>query len=434
MMDSILLPLLLQLCLILCNAVFACAEIAMVTVNENRLALLAQQGDKRALRLTQLTGRPARFLATIQIAITLSGFLGSAFAADHFSDPVTAFLLDLGLPLPEATLDALVVVLITLLLSFLTLIFGELVPKRIGMQKAEPLALALAGPITAISRLFAPIVSVLTLSTNGVLRLLGIDPNAQEEEVSEEEIKMMVDRGSRKGVFDQDTKTFITNLFAFDDITVGEFATHRTDLALLWTDQTRQQWQQTILSTRHTRYPVCGETVDQVVGILDARDFFSLPGADVETLLAQAVKPAFFVPETAKADVLFRQMRARRRYYAVVLDEYGGFLGVVTTRDLLEQLVGDIAIEGELPEIEAMDDHTWRVRGTARLDDVAHLLGVDLPLEEYETFGGYVFGLYGTIPQDGQTLTLRTNALRIQVEEVRDHKLISATVTKVGSH
>lgn len=429
MMDSILLPLLLQLCLILCNAVFACAEIAMVTVNENRLALLARQGDKRALRLTQLTGRPARFLATIQIAITLSGFLGSAFAADHFSDPVTAFLLDLGLPLPEATLDALVVVLITLLLSFLTLIFGELVPKRIGMQKAEPLALALAGPITAISKLFAPIVSVLTLSTNGVLRLLGIDPNAQEEEVSEEEIKMMVDRGSRKGVFDQDTKTFITNLFAFDDITVGEFATHRTDLALLWTDQTSQQWQQTILSTRHTRYPVCGETVDQVVGILDARDFFSLPGADVETLLAQAVKPAFFVPETAKADVLFRQMRARRRYYAVVLDEYGGFLGVVTTRDLLEQLVGDIAIEGELPEIEALDDHTWRVRGTARLDDVAHLLGVDLPLEEYETFGGYVFGLYGTIPQDGQTLTLRTNALRIQVEEVRDHKLISAAVT-----
>lgn len=434
MMDSILLPLLLQLCLILCNAVFACAEIAMVTVNENRLALLARQGDKRALRLTQLTGRPARFLATIQIAITLSGFLGSAFAADHFSDPVTAFLLDLGLPLPEATLDALVVVLITLLLSFLTLIFGELVPKRIGMQKAEPLALALAGPITAISRLFAPIVSVLTLSTNGVLRLLGIDPNAQEEEVSEEEIKMMVDRGSRKGVFDQDTKTFITNLFAFDDITVGEFATHRTDLALLWTDQTSQQWQQTILSTRHTRYPVCGETVDQVVGILDARDFFSLPGADVETLLAQAVKPAFFVPETAKADVLFRQMRARRRYYAVVLDEYGGFLGVVTTRDLLEQLVGDIAIEGELPEIEALDDHAWRVRGTARLDDVAHLLGVDLPLEEYETFGGYVFGLYGTIPQDGQTLTLRTNALRIQVEEVRDHKLISAAVTKLGSH
>lgn len=433
MMETILLPLLLQLCLILCNAVFACAEIAIVTVNENRLALLAQQGDKRAQRLAQLTGRPARFLATIQIAITLSGFLGSAFAADHFSDPVTAFLLDQGIPLSEATLDALVVVLITLLLSFLTLIFGELVPKRIGMQKAEPLALALAGPITAISKLFSPIVSVLTFSTNAVLRLLGIDPNAQEDEVSEEEIKMMVDRGSRKGIFDQDTKAFITNLFAFDDITVGEFATHRTDLAFLWMDQTSQQWQETILSTRHTRYPVCGETVDQVVGILDARDFFSLPGADVETLLAQVVKPAFFVPETAKADVLFRQMRARRRYYAVVLDEYGGFLGVVTIRDLLEQLVGDIAIEGELPEIEALDDHTWRVRGTARLDDVAHLLAVDLPLEEYETFGGYVFGLHGTIPQDGQTLTLRTDALRIQVEEVRDHKLLSAAVTVLGT-
>lgn len=431
-MRTIIFFILLQVFLIFLNGVFACAEIAIVTVNDNRLALLTSQGDKRALRLTRLTERPARFLATIQIAITLSGFLGSAFAADHFSDPLTTFLLGLGIPLPEKTLDTLVVVLITLLLSFFTLVFGELVPKRIGMQRAESLALALSGLITGISRVFAPIVAVLTASTNGILRLLGIDPNAHDEEVSEEEIKMMVDRGSEKGVFDRDTKDFITNVFEFDDTTVGEFATHRTDIDLLWTHQTTQEWADIILATRHTRYPVCRETVDQVVGILDARDFFSMQTAAVPELLETLVKPAFFVPETVKADVLFRQMKTRRRYYAVVLDEHGGFLGVVTIRDLLEQLVGDIAPERELPDIEELDDRTWRIRGSARMDDVAHALGVDLPLAEYETFGGYVFGLYGAIPRDGQTISLTTDTLRIQVESIRNHKLESAAVTRLG--
>ena len=428
-MSAIAFSILLQVILIFLNAIFACAEIAIVSMNDNRLALLVAQGDKRAARLAQLTSRPARFLATIQIAITLSGFLGSAFAADNFSDPLVALLLGLGVPLSEKTLDTLVVILITLLLSFFTLVFGELVPKRIGMQKAETLALALSGLIAGISRIFSPIVAVLTGSTNLILRLVGIDPNADEEDVSEEEIKMMVDRGSEKGVFDRDTKEFITNIFEFDDTTVGEFATHRTDIDLLWTDQSTQEWTQIILATRHTRYPVCHETVDQVVGILDARDFFSMQTATVPEILEALVKPAFFVPETVKADMLFKQMKTRRSYYAVVLDEYGGFLGVVTIRDLLEQLVGDISPEGELPDIEALDDRTWRIRGSAHLDDVAHALGVDLPLEEYETFGGYVFGLYGTIPRDGQTISLTTDALRIQVDSIQHHKLEYATVT-----
>ncbi|MBP3319565.1 MAG: CBS domain-containing protein, partial [Ruminiclostridium sp.] len=243
-----------------------------------------------------------------------------------------------------------------------------------------------------------------------------------------EEIKMMVDRGSEKGVFDRDTREFISNVFAFDDTTVGEFATHRTNLDLLRTHQTTQQWREIILSTRHTRYPVCGETVDQVVGILDARAFFAMENASMEELLKTIVKPAYFVPETVKADVLFKQMKARRQYYAVVLDEYGGFLGVVTIRDLVEQLVGDIGPEEEAPDIQALDNHRWLIRGTAPLDDVAHMLGVTLPLEDYDTFGGYVFGLYGSIPPDGRRLTLTTDRLRIQVDSIRDHRLEEATV------
>lgn len=422
-------PLLLQVILIALNAVFACAEIAVISVSDNKLAYLVSQGDKRALRLARLTSRPARFLATIQIAITLSGFLGSAFAADNFSDHLAALFLRAGAPLSEAALDKISVVLITLLLSYFTLVFGELVPKRLAMKKSESLALGLSALISTISTLFAPLVAVLTASTNGVLRLLGIDPNADEEEVSEEEIKMMVDRGSQTGVFDADTKEFIQNVFAFDDLTVGEFATHRTELDLLWTHQTVDQWKQILLDTRHTRYPVCDGSVDQIIGILDARDFFRFQDGPLQAVIDGAVKPAFFVPETVKADLLFRQMKARRTYYAVVLDEHGGMLGVVTIRDLLEQLVGEIQQEGESPEIQPLEEGVWRVQGSAPLDDVARTLGIDLPLEEYETFGGYAFGLYGSVPQDGRTVSLETDRLQIRMTSIQHHRLEEALVT-----
>ena len=428
-MQAVLWPLLLQVILIALNAVFACAEIAVISVNDNKLAQLVAQGDKRALRLARLTSRPAQFLATIQIAITLSGFLGSAFAADHFSDRLVALLLRAGVPIPEKTLDTLSVILITLLLSYFTLVFGELVPKRLAMKKSESLAMGLSALISAISAIFAPVVTVLTTSTNGVLRLLGVDPNADEEEVSEEEIKMMVDRGSEKGVFDSATKEFIQNVFEFDDLTVGEFATHRTELDLLWTSQTTEEWKQILFETRHTRYPVCAGSVDQVVGILDARDFFRLQDRPIQEILDTVVKPAFFVPETLKADVLFQQMKQRRTYYAVVLDEYGGLLGVVTIRDLLEQLVGEIQQEGELPEIQPLEEGTWRIQGSAPLDDVARTLGVDLPLEEYDTFGGYVFGLYGSVPQDGRNILLQTDRLQIQMTQIQHHRLEEALVT-----
>lgn len=430
MQDPFLWPIVLQIVLIALNAVFACAEIAVISINDNKLAQLVAQGNKAAQRLARLTSRPARFLATIQIAITLSGFLGSAFAADNFSDPLVDALLTAGVPIPAATLDKIAVILITLLLSYFTLVFGELVPKRLAMKKAESLALGLSGLITAISTLFAPVVTVLTASTNGILRLLGIDPNTDEEEVSEEEIKMMVDRGSEKGVFGSSTKEFIQNVFEFDDLTVGEFATHRTELELLWTNQSVEEWKQVIFRTGHTRYPVCDGTVDQVIGVLDTREFFRLQDHSQQEILKTVVKPAFFVPETVKADVLFRQMKQRRTYYAVVLDEYGGLLGVVTIKDLLEQLVGEIQQEGEPEDIQPLEPNTWRIQGAAPLDDVALALGVSLPLEEYDTFGGYVFGLYGSIPPDGRILSLDTDQLHIQATLIRQHRLVEALVSR----
>lgn len=330
MENSILFMILLQVFLILLNAVFASAEIAVISINDAKLAKMAAEGDKRAVRLARLTSQPARFLATIQVAITLSGFLGSAFAAENFSDGLVNWLVGLGVKVPTATLDAIAVVIITLILSYFTLIFGELVPKRVAMRKAESLALGISGLISVIAKLFAPIVWILTASTNTVLRILGIDPDAEEETVSEEEIRMMVDVGTQKGTIDHEEKQFIQNVFEFDDLTAGEIATHRTDLTILWMKESMEEWEATIHGSRHTRYPVCGESADNVVGILNAKDYFRLTDRSRETVLEQAMESPYFVPDSVKADVLFRNMKGGCHPLAVVLDEYGGMTGIIT--------------------------------------------------------------------------------------------------------
>lgn len=432
MESSIPLLLLLQFFLIALNAVFACAEIAVISMNDNKLVKMAAAGDKRAIRLARLTSQPARFLATIQVAITLSGFLGSAFAADNFSDRLVAWLLRVGVAIPEKTLDTLAVVLITIVLSFFTLVFGELVPKRVAMRKAEKLALAMSAFIDLIARLFAPVVWLLTASTNGMLRLLGFDPNAEDDEVSEEEIRMMVDAGSEKGAIDIEEKEFIQNVFEFDDLTAGDITTHRTEISLLWMDESMTQWEETIHDSRHSLYPVCNESVDDVVGVLNAKEYFRLHDKSRESVLRAAVRPAYFVPESVKADVLFRNMKHTRNRMAVVLDEYGGVSGIVTMNDLIEQLVGKFDDEynapEDVPDIERIDSKTWKIRGSALLEEVSIALGVRLPDEEYDTFGGLIFGAYGVIPEDGSNFEIETDGLVIKVIEISDHRIQKAVV------
>ena len=434
MTQTVLWPIVLQVVLIALNAVFACAEIAVISINDNKLAKLAEQGDKRAVRLARLTSQPARFLATIQVAITLSGFLGSAFAADNFSDMLVSWLLGLGVPVAEKTLDTIAVILITLVLSYFTLVFGELVPKRVAMKKAESLALGMAAMISFISKLFAPIVWLLTGSTNLILRLFGIDPNAEDDQVSEEEIRMMVDVGSEKGVIDSEEKDIIQNVFEFDDMTVGEFATHRTEISLLWLDENVEEWEKTIHESRHSLYPVCDETVDNIVGVLNAKDHFRLADKSKESILQEAVKPAYFVPESVKADVLFRQMKQKKKYFAIVLDEYGGMTGIVTMKDLLEQIVGDFVDdedekENPVPELERLDSNTWKIQGGAALEDVEKQLGIKLPSEEYETFSGFLLATYGSVPEDGSEFEIDTGNLHVKILEIKDHKIEKTLVS-----
>ena len=424
----------LQIVLIAINAIFACVVIAVVSVNDTKLEKMVSDGNKKAMRLQKLTSQPSRFLATIQVAITLSGFLGSAFAADNFSEPLVAWLVSIGTPIPEKTLDTIAVVLITLILSYVTLIFGELVPKRVAMQKTESIALGLSGMITAVSKIFAPLVWLLTASTNGVLRLLGIDPNQQEEQVTEEEIRMMVDAGSEKGAIDCEEKELIQNVFEFNDISVDEVCTHRTDVTLLWMDESIEKWDETIHKTRYSYYPVCGEDVDDIIGILDAKDYFRLKEKNHEILMREAINPPYFVLETVKASVLFQNMKKSGNYFAVVLDEYGGMEGIITVRDLIEELVGDLSDEEEAnrpQEIEQISEDTWKIVGTTELDDVMDALGVELPVDEYDTFGGYIFGELGTVPDDGSQFELKTKDLIIKVVKVKEHRVENTVVKKI---
>jgi len=332
----------LQLVLIMLNAIFACAEIAVISTNERKMAKLAESGDKRAKRLVKLTSNSARFLATIQVAITLSGFLGSAFAAENFSEILVNAILSLGVSISAEVLDSIAVVLITVILSYFTLVFGELVPKQIAMRKAESLALGISGLISGISKIFAPLVSLLTASTNGVLRLFGIDPNAEGEKVSEEDIMMMVDEGNEDGTIDKEERERIQNVFAFDTLTVEGVIKHRTEVTMLDLADTSEEWLETIKETNYSHYPVCDGSPDSIVGVLRLKDYLWLEDRSKENIMANALTPAYFVADNGMASSLFQKMKKDKAQFAIALDAYGGVSGIVTLRSLVEELVGDL--------------------------------------------------------------------------------------------
>lgn len=432
MKDKIWLVILVQLLLIALNAVFAAAEIAVISMNDVRLSALTAAGNKKAKRLSKITSSPAKFLATIQVAITLSGFLGSAFAADNFADRLVDLIKKTGVGLSDSALRTLCVILITVVLSFLTLVFGELVPKRVAMKKAEPLALGISGLLGFISKLFAPIVWLLSVSTNGVLRLMGIDPNDTDETVTEEEIRMMIDAGSEKGTIDEEEKELLQNVFEFDDLTAGEIATHRTDVAILWIEEP-EDWEQTIIDSRHTIFPVCHETADEIIGVVNAKDFFALRGD--KTRLSSILRKPYLVPESVKADVLFSNLKKRHEQFAIVLDEHGGMEGVVTLTDILECIVGEfdedsLAENNGQPDIVKVSDNLWRVSGGTSIDDVNEELDLTLDDEDYDTFGGYVLSILGAIPADNSTFTVEDENLTIRVLEVQDHRIEMTEVVK----
>ena len=333
----------------------------------------------------------------------------------------------------DFTTQFLSVILITLLLSYITLVVGELVPKRIAMKNAEKLALLLSGLLYFISKIFAPLVWLLTVSTNNLLRLIGIDPNAEDSNVTEGDIRMMVDMGSEKGSINESEKEMIQNVFEFDNKTAEEVMTHRTEVVILWLDETEEEWNRKIAESRYSKYPVCDGSADNVIGIINIKDYYGIEDSTRENIMKKVVKPAYYVPETVRTDILFQNMQKTRNHFAVVFDEYGGMGGIITMNDLLEQIVGNLEddhLTPEVKEIEKIDEDRWRIKGSAHLNDVANELNVVLPDEDFDTFGGLVFGLLGIIPEDGSKLELEKYGLKILITEIKGRRLETALVYK----
>lgn len=424
--------LIIQIVLIAVNALFASSEIAVISMSEARLKMLSEEGDKRASRLLNLTKQPAKFLATIQVAITLAGLLGGAFAAENFADPIVDMVLSLGVSIPRSAAHSVVVFLITLVLTYFSIVFGELVPKRLAMKKTESLSLSLSGILFFMSKICAPLVWLLTVSTNALLRMLGIDPNQNEEVVTEDEIKMMLMEGSQQGTIENDENEIIQNVFDMNDTSAEEVSTRRRDVVCLYLEDDMSVWADTIRGSHYTYFPVCGESQDDVVGVLNTKDYFRLDDLSRKSVMKNAVDKPFFVPEGIRADQLFSRMKQERKYFAIVIDEYGGMSGIVTVHDLMEELVGDMDDEDTVREVEIrqLGDDRWEIRGSADLEEVAEKLDVQLPTDEHETFNGLVCGIVGRVPDEGEQFSCEGYGLKINVKNVTGHRVDTAVVEK----
>ena len=420
--------------LIALNAMFAATEIAVISMNDVKLKNMAEGGDKRAIRLVNLTEQPARFLSTIQVAITLASLLQSAVAAETFADQIVDKLLDAGVSIAPGVLHGVSIVVITLILSYFTLVFGELVPKRVAMKKTELIALGMSGILYGVAKAFAPIVWLLTKSTNGILRILRINPEEEDSSVTEESIKMMLAEGKEKGVIQPEEDELIQNIFEFDDITAEEMCTHRRDVIALSLSDDFEEWKKTIRESRHTKYPVCGDNLDDIVGVLDTRDYFMHPAGDKQQVVDNTVEKAMLVPESMKANSLFRKMQENREYFAVVIDEYGGMSGIVTLHDIMEALLGDLS-EKESPikpeEIEKLSEDKFVIQGSADLEDVADALDIEMPIDVYDTFSGFICGVLGRIPEEGEKFKCQWEDWTITAHNVKHHIVESATIERV---
>jgi putative hemolysin len=422
--------------LILINAFFAASEIALISLNDNKIKLLAESGDKKAKMLQNLLSEPSRFLATIQIGITLAGFLASAFAAGSFSGRLAEFLINIGVPIPKDLLETISVVVITLILSYFTLVVGELVPKRLALQKAEAIAYTAVGPLTILSKVTAPFVKLLTLSMNVIVRLFGVDPNAEDENVTEEEIRMMVDVGKEKGTIQDIEKVMINNIFEFDNKTVSDIMTHRTNIVAIPINYGLKETARIVNLEKYTRFPVYDDNIDHIVGIVHVKDLiqFVEDCDEGKFNLRELIRDPYFVLESIRIDHLFKEMQKHNIHMAIAVDEYGGTDGIVTIEDLIEEIVGNIFDEhdemgNDDEEIIQLDTNTYLFPGTTNLYEVEDILKVELPNREYDTLSGFVIGQLGYIPVGDQQPYIEYQNITFEVDEMDELRIMKVKVT-----
>ncbi len=426
---SLIFKIVLLLVLILINAFFAMSEIAIISLNDAKLEKQAQEGNKKAKKLLKLTSNPSKFLSTIQIGVTLAGFLSSASASQSFVEMLSGALSSVAdaINIPMSVVEGFSLVVITLITSYFSLVLGELVPKRVAMYNPEKISFRIAGILTFVAAVTKPFVKVLSLSVNGILRLIGIDPNSEPEEVTEEEIRMMVDVGGEKGVIEDTQKEMINNIFEFDDIDAGDIMTHRTDVSAVEINDPIQDVVEIAEKEGYSRIPVYEESLDKIIGIVYIKDLIGYIGSSVpkQENLRKIMREPYFVPESMKCGMLFQEMTARRVQMAVVVDEYGGTAGIVTLEDLLESIVGNIQDEydNEEEDFSVIDETTFTVDGTTPIDEVNEHVGVNLPEDEYDTIGGFVISLLGYLPNDGEMNEIDYENLHFTILNLEDKRI-----------
>jgi len=408
----------LLLVLILLNAFFAMSEIAIVTLNDNKIRKMAEDGHKGAAKVLKLTKNNSRFLSTIQIGVTLSGFLTSASAAQTFAGKLAGWFVGLVPSVPFGIAEPVATVVVTLILSYFSLVLGELVPKKIAMQRAEEISFKVAGILNGVALVFSPFIRFLSASTNLVIRLLGFDPNASEENVTEEEILMMVDVGEEKGVIEGSAKDMIANIFDFDDIDISP-VNEAVNLAI---------------AKGYSRIPVYHEDIDDIVGVVYVKDLLKYVCSEMpaETKLTDIMRTATFIPETKKCSELFAEMTASKNQMAIIVDEYGGTEGLITMEDLVEAIVGNIQDEydQEEDEIRQVNDNTFTVDGTTSIDEISELIGIELPEGEYDTIAGLLVENLGRIPRSGEHPSIAIDHVRFTVDEVEDRRITRILIVK----
>lgn len=418
--------------LILLNAFFAAVEMAFVSLNDNKIALKAKEKDKKAIIIEKMLKNPSKFLATIQIGITLAGFLSSAFAAETFADMLAPKIYKIIPFINLNTWKSISIIIVTIILSYFTLVFGELVPKRIAMKYSEKIAYASCPIIKVISIITAPFVRFLTVSTNFIAKLFGITEQ-DEEKITEEEIRMMIDAGEEKGTIEKKEKEIINNVFELNDKFVSEIMIPRIEIfALDMNLSIEQVIQELTEDTRYSRIPVFDETIDEIKGIVHIKDILLYRKDIKNTKIRNIMREVYYVPENKLVNELFDELRKNKRQIAIVLDEYGGTAGMVTMEDILEEIVGEIYDEYDKEQIKykKIDENTYLIDGNVAIYDVEKILGIQIKEGEYDTLAGYLIDELGYIPKRKERPVIETDNAIYKIEKMKDKKIIEVKVCK----
>ena len=425
---SIIFQIVLLFVLILVNAFFAMSEIAIISLNDNMVEKMAEEGNKKAKQIMKLTENPSNFLSTIQIGVTLAGFLTSASASTTFADMLTDAVMAKFPAAPVGIINGVSVVLITVIMSYFSLVLGELAPKRMAMQKPEQIAYKVVPVLLVVKKFTSPFVKILSLSTNAVVRLFGFDPNADEESVTEEEIRMMVDVGEEKGVIENLQKEMINNIFEFDDIDVSDIMTHRTDMVAVEDTDTLKDVVDLSIEHGYSRIPVYHEDQDNIIGIVYIKDLLKYISSDnfpESDSPKDYMRDAYYVPFSKNCGSLFDEMTEKRVQMAVVVDEYGGTAGIVTLEDLIEAIVGNIQDEydNEEEEIVEESENIFTIDGTAYIEEVNELVNDIIPEGDYDTLGGFLISNLGFLPKDEDKNELQFENLKFTILNVEERRI-----------